>query len=231
MTAINAFTDHDYAYLATDGAAYNCDTGVMVAECLKVAMFSTLSLAVAVAGRAPIGMFVDSINRVHSLLDDPTQASILASLVPAMRECRVKLASSKVDERSGRNVIIVIVAIYDHALKQPRLMRAYSDGAPGEADAGAYQLQEVDGWSMPALSTGEEAVVFPAGYTIAPEQEMAAMLSIQRRKAVPQVHGGRAVGGTCFFYRVGRDGVHGQQLLSFGDTVGQPIGAHECTSA
>ncbi|WP_375403454.1 hypothetical protein [uncultured Sphingomonas sp.] len=222
MSAVNVFTDNRRAYLATDGAAFNCDTGAIAELGSKAVMMPSLHMAFAVTGRGYPGPIIAALDRHVSPVRELTQGAILQAMPAAVREVRYRLAVDwPDDEARGHNQVRVFIAAYDRIRARPRALSIISDPIGDEPPGDAYRLREIEGYVSPALDPATIKRLLPHGYITDPKADARRILEEQRRVPFAGLGGRCGVGGTCEFYTVSRKGVEAEQIVRFPEVVGE----------
>ena len=215
MTAINAFQDGQFAYLACDSAYVDYD-GKVVMLGFKMFAFKEHRMAVALSGA---GLLPEILTGVTSdlILD---QNDLLKSLQTHFLQARQAAVGKRAQlEEAGLNDITMIAACFYKPETRPALFRiASSDSTlPGSP---VNQWHEVDGLHFP----GEiPARIQQKGYVDDPIIDGRALFRAQRNHTFPGIAGGRGVGGTCSIFCIGSNTFDGWDILDFSDRVGEQI--------
>lgn len=224
MTSINALTDNRFAYMTADRAIYDCTTGRVNGLGSKVIVLESMLMAIAFSGRwYGLEAAVEALDRHCPLTITPTQADILAAVVPAMRDLHGRSQADGLAAGFTGAGLSVTIAMFDTEERRPRLFHAWAPGAPSPATAEPFTLTEIPGIAAPSIGADAEAEVWPAGHLKLPRRELSRMVEIQRRVAVPHMANGCGLGGTCEFYRIGPDGVYFDELIRFPEDVGDVL--------
>lgn len=223
MTAICVLRDDHFAYLVTDGAAYDVRTGVVKMLLSKAVMFADARMVLAVTGRFGPQDLIEALDAVHDQQVMPSQESLLSAVKPALR----RLHDDRENDANQHGNLggAVIAALYDTNAARPRILLMHTHDFPGGNDADAWRWQEEPvGLVMPTLPVATMANIFPAGCLVNPRTEMARVLQAQRCVT----HGATVdcgVGGPCLYYRVGPGGIDYDEVMRFPEAIGEKLDA------
>lgn len=213
MTAINAFQDEDFAYLACDSAYVDYGSGKVALLGFKMFAFNDHRVVVALAGAGLLpNIMVDVSNDLN--ID---QGDLLKSLERNFLKARKEAVINRPQhEETGLNEITMIATCYLEREARPAILRISSSDAtlPGQP---VNRWHEMDGFHFPG---DYPADTLKHAWVDDPIADSRALFRAQRKSAYPGIARGSGMGGTCTVMRVGRDAVDGWDILEFADKVG-----------
>lgn len=215
MTAVNAFRDENqFAYIASDGAAFSYTDGTVMTLGGKVSLFPEYRMAWAMTGPNLSAYIVAEVSN-HPIA---TQSDLLDAMEKAFRLCRKNIAFGAPDrEVTGGNDMTLIAALWHEIEERPAIYRIASnkDVMPEHP---ANKWHEIGGCFTPKNAPQH---ISETGLDLADLiPECRAMFRVQRHHDFGTPNGGICVGGTCSVYGISREGIQGGEILEFGDTVG-----------
>jgi len=199
MTAINAFTIDDVAYMATDTMHLFPD-GTIEGFGSKAAILHELGAIVAVAGRGGILAFMEALNGVGIILDQGDLLKAMPVALKSLRERIDKEYPTGIPNQGNR--LQGFVALYDVKRGEPLV---YVLDTEGDMPSGGkpYEVREVDGILMPG-PIGRD--VLPFGYVDDPVADTRAVIEAQRRMEFATIPGVCCVGGAVELFSMGPNG-------------------------
>jgi hypothetical protein len=208
MTAINMFSSERRAYVATDGAAFNLNTGRIVRLEPKALVFDKLSMVIAIHGFGDVMSLMDSMNDVKP---EATQGGFINALPNTLINFRMGQHYPPLSHTR------LCAAVYDRIACQPRFFTVQTGLMPDGIADEPYKLHECGAyWTGYAMSAEPESIVHDD-----PVAGSRRLIEAQRRQTFAHVPGGCGVAGEGGLYTIDRRGVSYRPLIRYPEAVGE----------
>ena len=213
MTAMNSFTQGNYAYLLCDGGKFAHWTGEVMSIETKVIKLPRINAAVGFSGVTNTAAYAEYLLRYTS------QAAMLEQLPELVQ--RAQAAASK-EGPQGEELaaeVYLSIALFDDDTRSPQVWSYATDTGPsGNLLAGLRQMRASLSPNLPNGPYKATDMLDPARFDL--KRDAVALLEAQRREATL---GTSRVAGFVELVRVGQLGIRSKVLHRWPDKIGRPI--------